>query len=206
MRGFAIARPELPVIVINGKDYSQGGRAFTLLHDSATSCWVRARSRTGRVTIPAGARRAQIERFCDAVAAAVLMPHDVLMRFEEVARSGQRAWSDDELRESRQLGTSREALLLRLVTIERTSWDFYMGQRPASARSTGSWRRSGRRTKSRPDQASGYADELERTWFHAPRIAELLRQEITLNEVSSYLGAKLKHIPALEQVAFRVEA
>ena len=33
MRGFAIARPELPVIVINGKDYSQGGKAFTLLHE-----------------------------------------------------------------------------------------------------------------------------------------------------------------------------
>ena len=35
MRGFAIARPELPVIVVNGRDYSQGGKAFTLLHELA---------------------------------------------------------------------------------------------------------------------------------------------------------------------------
>jgi IrrE N-terminal-like domain len=33
MRGFAIANPELPVIVVNGRDYSQGGKAFTLLHE-----------------------------------------------------------------------------------------------------------------------------------------------------------------------------
>ena len=33
MRGFAIATPNLQVIVVNGKDYSQGGKAFTLLHE-----------------------------------------------------------------------------------------------------------------------------------------------------------------------------
>ena len=35
MRGFAIARPELPGFVVNGRDYSQGGKAFTLLHELA---------------------------------------------------------------------------------------------------------------------------------------------------------------------------
>ena len=33
VRGFAIAKPRLPVIVINGTDHSQGGKAFTLLHE-----------------------------------------------------------------------------------------------------------------------------------------------------------------------------
>ena len=33
MRGFAIAMRELPVLVVNGKDYSQGGKAFTLAHE-----------------------------------------------------------------------------------------------------------------------------------------------------------------------------
>jgi hypothetical protein len=35
MRGFAIANSELPVIVVNGRDYSQGGKAFALLHELA---------------------------------------------------------------------------------------------------------------------------------------------------------------------------
>src|SRR5690606_36980523 len=35
MRGFAIAKPHLPVIVVNGRDYSQGGKVFTLLHELA---------------------------------------------------------------------------------------------------------------------------------------------------------------------------
>src|SRR5262245_11952684 len=33
MRGFSIANRELPVLVINGKDYSQGGKTFTLIHE-----------------------------------------------------------------------------------------------------------------------------------------------------------------------------
>ena len=40
----------------------------------------------------------QIERFCDAVAAAALMPAPLIQSFPQVARTtGARAWSRDEL-------------------------------------------------------------------------------------------------------------
>ena len=89
MRGFAIAMPDLPVIVVNGRDESQGGKAFTLIHElchvllgeSAIS------NETGDYpTLEPADRR--IERFCDAVAAATLMPRDLLMSFAEVAGRG----------------------------------------------------------------------------------------------------------------------
>jgi len=119
--------PDLPVIVVNGKDESQGGKAFTLIHElchvllgeSAIS------NETGDYPTLAPADR-RIERFCDAVAAATLMPHDLLMSFAEVARPGIREWDNDELRRiSGALGASRHALLLRFVTLNRASWDHY---------------------------------------------------------------------------------
>jgi hypothetical protein len=38
MRGFAIAKLELPVIVVNGKDYSQGGKRLRCCTNSRTFC------------------------------------------------------------------------------------------------------------------------------------------------------------------------
>lgn len=78
MRGFAIAMPDLPVIVVNGKEENQGARAFTLIHElchvllgeSAISYEIGDYP----TLVPADRR---IERFCDAVAAATLMPREL---------------------------------------------------------------------------------------------------------------------------------
>jgi transcriptional regulator with XRE-family HTH domain len=51
MRGFAIAMPDLPVIVVNGKDESQGGKAFTLIHELCHALLGEARSQTKSATI-----------------------------------------------------------------------------------------------------------------------------------------------------------
>jgi len=131
MRGFAIAKPELPTIVINGKDYSQGGKAFTLLHEF---CHIllgeSAISNGAGEDLSLTADEQRIERFCDAVAAATLMQRDLLMNFSDIAYVGPRQWSDEELYPiARQLGVSREALLLRFVGIKRATWAFYMGER-----------------------------------------------------------------------------
>lgn len=206
MRGFAIARPELPVIVVNGKDYSQGGKAFTLLHEF---CHVLL----GESAISNGAGddpeltpdERRVERFCDAVAAAALMPRDALMRFDEVATLGQRRWTDNELRPiAQQLGVSREALLLRFVTIGRASWEFYMAERP---RFQEEYRQAAEvQAKDKKDVRIPRPVMLM-SWNGRSFTRLVLRsyygQRITLNDVSSYLGAKLKYIPKLEKAAFQ---
>ncbi|WP_043358334.1 XRE family transcriptional regulator, partial [Belnapia sp. F-4-1] len=74
MRGFAIAKPELPVIVVNGKDYSQGGKAFTLLHELVHILLGESAISNGASVEPGlSAEERRIERFCDEVAAATLM-------------------------------------------------------------------------------------------------------------------------------------
>lgn len=74
-RGFSLWDPRLPVVVVNSGD-SPGARCFTLFHELA-----HLTLRTPGVCLaepPIGGagdgQRARVERFCDAVAAAVLLP------------------------------------------------------------------------------------------------------------------------------------
>lgn len=206
MRGFAIARPELPVIVVNGKDYSQGGKAFTLVHEFCHILLGESAISNGAGDDPGlTPDERRIERFCDAVAAAALMPRDVLLRFEEVAAAGQRTWSDDELRPiAQKLGVSREALLLRFVTIGRASWDFYMRER---SRFREEYRQAAEDRAKDKKPIVIPRPVMLMSWNGRSFTRLVLRsyydQRITLNDVSSYLGAKLKYIPKLEQAAFQ---
>jgi Zn-dependent peptidase ImmA (M78 family)/DNA-binding XRE family transcriptional regulator len=203
MRGFAIARNEIPVIVINGRDYSQGGRSYTLLHELAHIL-------LGESALTNGdggtAEEQRIERFCDSVAAAVLMPRDLMLSFAQVKPTGERKWSDDELRTmAGSIGVSREAFLLRLVALRRASWDFYMGRRKkfqddyeaaAAARALAPKKevKIKRPILLMSWNGRGFTRLVLRSYYD---------QRITLNDVSSYLGAKLKHIPALERAVFQ---
>jgi Zn-dependent peptidase ImmA (M78 family)/DNA-binding XRE family transcriptional regulator len=203
MRGFAVARNEIPVIVINGRDYSQGGKSYTLVHELAHVM-------LGESALTNGdggtAEEQKIERFCDAVSAATLMPRDLMLSFPQVKSAGERKWNDDELRTmARAIGVSREAFLLRLVTLRRATWDFYM-----------TWRK---KFKDEYDEAEALkatapkkAVPIKRSillmsWNGRGFTRLVLRsyydQRITLNDVSSYLGAKVKHIPALERAVFQ---
>src|SRR5262249_31661019 len=88
MRGFAIAKPQLPVVVVNGKDYSQGGKAFTLLHELTHIILGESAISNGATEeLTRTPEEQKIERFCDAVAAAALMPTRLIQSFPQVART-----------------------------------------------------------------------------------------------------------------------
>ena len=206
MRGFAIAAPELPVLVVNGKDYSQGGKAFTLIHELCHLLLGESAISNGAGDDPRlkpADRR--VERFCDAVAAATLMPTGMLTALDEVDGAGVREWSDDELRRiAGAVGASRQALLLRFVSMNRASWSHYR-----------EWAEIFE--KERQQAAEDVALEKKEVKIKRPIMLMswngrgftrlVLRsyydQRITLNDVSSYLGAKVKYIPDLERAAFQ---
>lgn len=204
MRGFAIAKEEIPVVVINGRDYSAGGKCYTLLHELVHILLGESAITNGE--FGATAEEQKIERFCDAVAAAALMPRELMMSFPQVKVSGERKWNNDELRTiANSMGVSREALLLRLVTLRRASWDFYNALREK-------FRNEYKETAAQMALAEKKPIKIKRSvllmsWNGRGFTRLVLRgyydQHITLNEVSSYLGAKLKHIPALERAAFQ---
>jgi Zn-dependent peptidase ImmA (M78 family) len=207
VRGFALAKDVLPVVVVNGKDYSQGGKCYTLLHElTHVMLGESAISNGSAGDFKPNAEEQRIERFCDAVAAAALMPRTMVLAFPEIRATGERKWSDDQLRTiSRSIGVSREALLLRLVALKRATWDFYNTQRT---------RFQDEYDKAAANKALGEKKQIAikrpillMSWNGRGFTRLVLRsyydQRITLNDVSSYLGAKVKHIPALERAAFQ---
>ncbi|VTZ51390.1 putative Zn peptidase [Methylocella tundrae] len=206
MRGFAIAMPNLPVIVVNGKDYSQGGKAFTLIHELCHVLLGESAISNGAGEDPAlrpADRR--IERFCDAVAAATLMPLELIASFTEVARAELHEWSDEELRRiGGAIGVSRQALLLRFVTIKLATWSYYRERHDAFEEE---YRQQAedRAKKKKPVPIKRHI--MLMSWNGRGFTRLVLRsyydQRITLNDVSSYLGTKVKHIPALEHAAFQ---
>lgn len=203
MRGFAIAKTRLPVIVVNGKDNSQGGKTFTLLHE-LTHIILGESAISNGTTEELGVtpEEQKIERFCDAVAAAALMPSELILLFPQVIPAGAREWSDDELGKiARAIGVSRHALLLRFVTLKRATWDFYKTRR---ARFEEENRKAAQEEKKEVKIKRWI---LLMSWNGRSYTRLVLRsyydQRITLNDASSYLGAKLKHIPALEHAAFQ---
>lgn len=208
MRGFAIAKPQLPVIVVNGRDYSQGGKAFTLLHELAHIILGESAISNGAAedlgTTPEEQR---IERFCDAVAAAALMPRRLVLSFEKAAPIGEREWNDDTLRViARAIGVSREALLIRFVSLKRATWDFYRAQRE---RFQDEYRQAAEeKAKEAKKPVAIKRSIMLMSWNGRGFTRLVLRsyydQRITLNDVSSYLGAKVNHIPALERAAFQM--
>ena len=208
MRGFAIAKTELPVIVVNGRDYSQGGKAFTLLHELAHIILGESSiSNGGAEDLGTTPEEQRIERFCDAVAAAALMPRRLVLSFAEAAPTGEREWSDETLRTmARAIGVSREALLIRFVSLKRATWDFYRTRR---ARFQEEYREAAEeKAKETKRPVAIRRSIMLMSWNGRGFTRLVLRsyydQRITLNDVSSYLGAKVKHIPALERAAFQV--
>lgn len=206
MRGFAIAKTELPVIVVNGRDYSQGGKCYTLLHELTHIVLGESAISNGTgEDFGATAEELRIERFCDAVAAATLMPRKLVLSFAAAKAAGERKWSDTDLRLiANAIGVSREALLIRFITLGRATWAFYHSQRS---------RFKAEYLKAAEDKANAPKKDVKiprpimlMSWNGRGYTRLVLRsyydQRITLNDVSSFLGAKVKHIPALERAAF----
>lgn len=129
MRGFALSDDSVAVIVLNGGD-SRRGRIFTLIHEfvhvvlhSSGVCDLfpveRATSETDRTEV-----------FCNQVAASVLLPEDEFLADRLVADRDGEDWDDMLLRQlGDRYGVSREAILRRLLTLGKTTFDFYRQKR-----------------------------------------------------------------------------
>jgi Zn-dependent peptidase ImmA (M78 family) len=204
--GFAIAADSLPVIAVNRND-ALTRRTFSLLHEFA-HLMIRV---SGVSDLETDANRPpedqSVEVFCNRVAAAALMPRDVILAEARVATHGDRSttWSDAEISDlSRQFSVSREALLRRLLTLGRTTDEFYRQKR---GQYIGEFMATQQRKKERTA-----ATEMKRNMpqetvsnFGRPLVNMLLdnyhQDRMTLSEVSGYLGLKVKHFPKLEEVA-----
>ena len=199
MRGTAIAERELPVILVNGQDRT-GGRIFTLLHE-----FTHLALRQSGVSGPGGdqddAPNPAVERFCNAVAAAALMPKDWLLSEHLVRQKGDvKTWSNDELEAlALRFGVSREAMLRRLVTLGKSTPAFYEQMRPtflaeydalAEKKSTGG-----------PPQHLQVLSQLGRA-FTRLVFEGYHDRRLTLRDVANHFNMQVKLVPEMERAAF----
>lgn len=190
-RGFSVSVKPLPVVVVNNKDAPRG-RIFTLLHE-ATHIML---NDGGICDLHDGGD----EAFCNRVAGAALFPKVALLRSPTVQRhkNGDQTWTDQELQElSRQFGGSREAALVRLLTLKLTTQAFY-------DRMHNEFVKQYEQREKEKQEADGFAPphvialSSAGPLFTALVLENLNRDKITVSDVSDYLQIRLKHLKELQ--------
>ena len=206
MRAFAEQSQPFPVIGLNGKD-SATGKIFSLLHELVHILLASQDTpsihvfRSDRQSI---GRDVSAESFCNQVAAAVLMPADDLL--EQTNTSGTdspNTWSDEQIKWlSSRYKVSREALLLRLVSLSKADQEFYRLKKQG-------YEEEHRQGAQEQDRESGGGDYYRLkvrdlgTRFVADVLSAYSSEEISSRDVTRYLGVQLGQLPRLENLVQR---
>jgi Zn-dependent peptidase ImmA (M78 family)/DNA-binding XRE family transcriptional regulator len=197
-RGFSISMKPLPVIVVNIKDAPRG-RVFTLLHELT------------HVMLNEGGicdfHDGDVEAYCNRVAGAALFPRAALLASATVRTHSKNdpKWSALELQElSRQFGGSREAALVRLLTLGLTTQSFYDRMRLVFLRQYEA-------IEVERKESEGFAPphvvalSSAGPLFTSLVLENLNRDKITASDVSDYLQIRLKHLKELQREFSREE-
>lgn len=201
-RGFAIAKRPLPAVAVNGRD-AYSARSFSLIHElshvllgeSSISDFNEANA--GENRLPDAER---IEVFCNAVAAATLLPREAILNHALVRDHAGGTWTDEDLQElARAFAVSEEAVVRRLLTLGKASSAFYKEKRKAYealAAELAGKKRGGRASPSQKALGrlgTGYARVILQAYY---------RQRLTLADVSAYLNVKLPWVSKIEIAAY----
>lgn len=201
--GFAVSQEVLPVIGVNRKD-PPTRRLFSLLHELAHLAVRKSGVSDLNFSFPQVSNDVDVELFCNRVAAATLMPNDALLNHSLVSqyRSSRTEWSDFDLSDAAaQFSVSREAFLLRLVSLKLATWKFFKEKRDQWNKEYQerklielSSRSSAPIPRDMPQEAMSNLGRL----FLGLVLENYHQDRITLSEVSGYVGIKTRHIRKLE--------
>ena len=115
--GFALASDRRPIIAVNRKDVPNR-RTFSLLHEFSHLLLGQSGASDLDVDATRPPETQKVEVFCNAVAAAALIPKERLLGIEAIQQRGSQStdWTDFELHEiANTFGVSRIAILRRLL-------------------------------------------------------------------------------------------
>lgn len=202
MRGFSISAVKLPVIVINGQDFPNG-KIFTLFHELAHL----ALNAGGICDLHNQASRVPesdaLEVRCNAIAAAALIPRaDLLGHTILVNRDRSAMWSDSELGGlARGFNVSREAILRRLLTFGLVTEAFYQQKRTdyfEIYKQQMELRK--KKQKDHPGGPPPYRMVIRGNGrsYTGMVLSAFRDKQITLSDVSDYLGMRVKHLREVE--------
>ena len=200
--GFAYWAPKLPLIAVNRKD-ATGRRLFSLLHELAHLMI----HQSGVSDLDDGRRQVsdqRVEVFCNKVAAAALMPRLQFLSQSIIgnAPSGRREWLDEEIGAlAKTFGVSREAVVRRLLTLERPTEAFYRQKRAQYLQEFAASQARKRQQENKKSIPRNMPLETVSS-IGRPLIRLLLSQyhsrQLSLSEVSGFLGVKVRHLSGIE--------
>jgi len=197
VRGIVIAEPLFPLIAINGKD-SPTGRIFTLVHEFIHLML----GATGMSNMRLGRRprtpEQRTEQFCNRVAGEVLVPRQALVSHEDVqGKSGPEEWSDETISDlGRYFKVSREVLVRRLAILGLATDDFYRQKRRQYAKE----REAAGKSSGGPMPMSRRILRAIGQPFARIVLEAYHREAISSSDLAELLGARLKHLRAVEQL------
>jgi len=197
VRGIAIAERVFPLIAVNGKD-SPYGRVFTLIHEFVHLMIGATGMSNLRISRRPRDQEQKIERFCNYVAGEVLVPRRELLEHRDVRNSRERMdWPDEIIaRLGREFGTSREVVVRRLLILGKTSEAFYKAMRQQYARE----RAARKGAKGGPIPMPHRVVRAIGEPFARLALSAYHREAISASQLSELLGARLKHLAAVEHL------
>ncbi len=205
--GFALAVKRRPIITVNQKD-AHNRRTFSLLHEFVHLLLGQSGTSDLDIDETRPPETQAVEIFCNAAAAAALMPRDHLLGMDIVQIKGTQSatWEDDDLRKIADIfGVSRLAILRRLLTFNRTTQAFY---KEKAVQWNTEWEAKQKRLKKQQQERNApYIQNPPRNVFHdlgRPFVRLVLdsmnANVMTLHEASGHFGnLRVRHFPKLER-------
>lgn len=211
MRGFSLPGA-VPVIVINALDWPRG-QVFSLMHEFS-HLMLREGGLCDLLEPDTTAGR-RIETWCNAVAAAILMPRgpfveETAVQDREQAPAedvAEELWSDASLSQlSQRWGVSQEAVARRLVTLNQAPLSFYRTKREQYLALWTEEREEERRARRQKKPGGGpppYRMAIRDRGRPYVRLVldAYYREVLTDSTVSNLLSLKLKHLADLQREA-----
>jgi len=194
LRGFSIVDEKLPIIVIKRGNEPPTAKIFTLFHEVGHILL----QESGICDIRIHNQKQEIEKWCNAFAAEILVPSEVLLQNNIVKKYmsiGDKEWTSADLIEIGNLFfVGRLVILRKLYELDLTTKDYYEEKHNA-------WNKP---SFGRAKEPKGRDIPREIVYERGKTFISLAfrafeQNKINLKELSDYLGAKLGYIPKIRQ-------
>lgn len=191
MRGFSLGNGPCPVLALNGGDWPRG-KTYTLLHEMAHIGF-----RTSGLCDLSQEDDNRIERKCDEISAAALMPES---RIRATHRLVDEPINSEYVRDlGNAFGASAEAATIRLVGLGLASWDDYWRLKPEFEKAYEQYKTDEREKSAEEDAPIFYqlkARDLGRRFINEVLTA-YGENTMSSRDLVHYLGVRYDRIPKL---------
>ena len=181
MRALCIYHDKYPIILLNGAD-SVNGRIFSLFHEL---CHLILKHKAICDTLHDNTK----ESLCNSVAAEVLVPENEILKEKIVQDKIGYKWDDNELTKlSNTYGVSKETILLRLLTLNKTNSEYYTIKRKQ-------WKEFAKKDKKKTGGGSPVKNQIKYNgkMYMSLFLTAYENNIITESEFSESVNLKLNH-------------